>query len=267
MATISADGIPVRVWVRALSAEGQAAANLGEYDRARALLEQSLNVYRELGNLVWICEALTCLAYTAGRQGDLAYATALFEECLEVSRQAHSPWHLGLALNNLADAVLRQGNVGRAAALLQEALPVARTTGNYRLLADVLSTMGMVARQQEDAPHALAFHRQALALVQESDTGILVAELLVQIGWALGAQGLQDQAAPLLESAARLFGAAVARCEIMGYAFSAADQTEQDQIVAQVRTVLGEEGFAVAWEVGRALSLQEAVAEALGEVD
>ena len=43
------------------------------------------------------------------------------------------------------------------------------------------------------------------------------------------------------------------------------DASDIERLVATARAQLGEEAFAAAWAAGRALTLEQAVAEALGE--
>ncbi len=45
-----------------------------------------------------------------------------------------------------------------------------------------------------------------------------------------------------------------------------ADRADYDRIVATVRAQLGEEAFAAAWEAGRAMTLDDAIAEALRDL-
>jgi hypothetical protein len=68
------------------------------------------------------------------------------------------------------------------------------------------------------------------------------------------------------ERAARLFGATAAMREVSGTGEAARSfrgAYERDE--AEARATLGEEAFAVAWAAGRAMSLEQAVAFALGE--
>jgi hypothetical protein len=86
-------------------------------------------------------------------------------------------------------------------------------------------------------------------------------------GIAKGLEGLAAvavaQAQP--ERAARLFGAAEGLREAMGAPLPPSDRAEYDRDVAAARTALGEEAFAAAWQAGRAMSLDDAVAFALDE--
>ena len=69
------------------------------------------------------------------------------------------------------------------------------------------------------------------------------------------------------ERAARLLGAATAVRERLGTPLTASSQTDVEQAVAAAQTALGEEAWAAAFAAGRALSLEQTIAEALKEPD
>jgi DNA-binding CsgD family transcriptional regulator len=90
----------------------------------------------------------------------------------------------------------------------------------------------------------------------EDRYGIMLC--LEGLAWAANAEGQ-----PVL--AARLFGAAAALRERLGAAPWPAWLAEHEQNATATRACLGEERFEVAWAAGRALALDAAIAEALGE--
>jgi TPP-dependent trihydroxycyclohexane-1,2-dione (THcHDO) dehydratase len=63
--------------------------------------------------------------------------------------------------------------------------------------------------------------------------------------------------------AARLLGAAMAQREALEAPQPANEQADVAQAVATARAALGEEAWAAAFAAGRALTLEEALAEAL----
>jgi hypothetical protein len=65
--------------------------------------------------------------------------------------------------------------------------------------------------------------------------------------------------------ATRLFGAAEALCEANTWRLLSDSLIDRDRCVAVARARLGEAAFVAAWEEGRALSLDQAVAYALEE--
>ena len=79
-----------------------------------------------------------------------------------------------------------------------------------------------------------------------------------QAGRVTSAQGRPEQAV-------RLFGAAAVLRETTRASLPPAHRAEYDRRVAAARAALDETTFAVAWEEGRALSLEQAVTFALEE--
>ncbi|HET9224487.1 MAG TPA: hypothetical protein VFO07_18385, partial [Roseiflexaceae bacterium] len=65
------------------------------------------------------------------------------------------------------------------------------------------------------------------------------------------------------ELAARLLGAADALLLALGQPRDWIDSSDHDRVVAATRAQLGEEAFATAWEAGRAMTLEQAIEEAL----
>ena len=62
-----------------------------------------------------------------------------------------------------------------------------------------------------------------------------------------------------------LIGAVSAAREATGVRFLPPEQVEYEENVADARASVGDKAFAIAWERGRAMSLEEAVAYALNE--
>jgi hypothetical protein len=62
-----------------------------------------------------------------------------------------------------------------------------------------------------------------------------------------------------------MFGAVDGLLESMGSVLDMEDRQAYERQVAQVRTLLGAEAFARAWAAGRALSLEQALRQALPE--
>jgi hypothetical protein len=69
------------------------------------------------------------------------------------------------------------------------------------------------------------------------------------------------------ERAARLLGAAAALSETVGAPQVLRGREETERTVAPARAALGKERWAAAFAAGQALSIEEAIAEALGEAD
>jgi hypothetical protein len=97
---------------------------------------------------------------------------------------------------------------------------------------------------------------ESLTLFQQLGDQGGIAECLEALAGAAGAQGQ-----PL--RAARLFGAAEALREKIGVPLSPADRPTYDRTVAAARAQLDASAFTTAWTAGRALTMEQAVSEAL----
>jgi hypothetical protein len=114
-----------------------------------------------------------------------------------------------------------------------------------------------VAHAQGNEDQARACFTESLRLFQERGNKRGIIECIAGLAGVVGAQGERERAA-------RLLGATAAQFEAIGAAMWPADQIEYQRNVAALRAVLGEAGFAAAWAAGRALTLEQAIAEAFG---
>src|SRR5262249_30426994 len=99
---------------------------------------------------------------------------------------------------------------------------------------------------------------ESLALHREQGNRPGVLESLAGFGALLAAQGQPRRAAIL-------FGAIAALRAALNAAMWPAERVEYERHVAATRAQLGEATFAVAWAEGRAMTLEQAIACALGE--
>jgi hypothetical protein len=65
------------------------------------------------------------------------------------------------------------------------------------------------------------------------------------------------------ERAARLLGASAALRDDMGAPLAPTSRADHDHAANAARAALGEDAFAAAWAVGHAMSLEEAITDAL----
>jgi hypothetical protein len=142
-----------------------------------------------------------------------------------------------------------------ARAFLEESLAVAHSLGDRFLIARLTAHLGAVALSQGEWDQARACYGEALRQCQESADKPAIAGCLS----GLAAVAAQSQA----ERAARLFGAAEALREAVGFHFTPLDPGGYDRHVAALRAQLDEEAYAAAWAEGRAMPLEQAAAYAL----
>jgi DNA-binding CsgD family transcriptional regulator len=188
----------------------------GAFDRAAGLLDESLGLYRELGDRRGMALTLTNLGTVALRQGDAERARALHDEARILFRDLGDAPGLVGALIDLGLAFLKLGDTDRAGAACAEGLVLAHELGDREQMATTLEYLAAVAA-----------------------TG-----------------GQEARAVRLCAAADRL------RQEI-GVHLPPAEQAEHDQRIGSACVNRSSPILRAAWEEGRRLTADEAVAFAL----
>jgi predicted ATPase/DNA-binding SARP family transcriptional activator len=158
-------------------------SGLGHLERATACAEESLALFRELGDTVGIAAGL----HIAGRillnhGGDLARARALFEESLALSRAGGDLAAVAETLTRLGDLVRQEGDLARARTLFEESLALRRERGDRVGVGGSLSELGFVAIDEGDLPAARSRIEESLALRREAGDRVGVARMLFYLG-------------------------------------------------------------------------------------
>ena len=236
---------------------GNLAREQGDASGARAMYEEALALRREMRDRRGMFGSLANLAYVLHEQGDTASARVLFGESLAIARELGDRGGIALTLINLGDVAYEQGDHGAARGLSEEGLAIMRELGDRMGTSTALQVLGNVALDQDDYPGAAPFYREGLMIRQAlgNRRGTVyslegVAAVLAGCGTAL--------------RAARIWGAAGRLREEIGLPLPPNDLREYNGHVDAARASAGDdEAFDVAWQEGRALTLEQAIALAL----
>jgi tetratricopeptide (TPR) repeat protein len=250
---------------RALYGAGLLAYWQGDSAQAIPPLEQSLAIFQALGDRPSAAFALNNLGLALKDQGDLARAQACYEQCVALGRALGEPVLIGMPLGNLGSLALAAGDLEQAALYSEEALAISRQTPNDTLTATDLTVQALIAWQRGQVDQAAILAAEALvlhrAVKDERHDERHYADGLEVCAIILASQGCAEQAA-------RLLGAAAASRERIGMRRPMDVPTLADiEAAAAARAALGEEAWAEAYEAGQALSLEEAIAQALGAAE
>jgi predicted ATPase/class 3 adenylate cyclase len=231
--------------VWALGWLGVMALYAGENERANALFEEGLALCQELGDAWGITWMLMSMGAVAFAQRDLERATALLEENLVRSREVGDKWVLALTLHNAANVALARRDPERAAPFVDESLAVWRELRDRRGIARSLRNLALVALQRGDCGRAAALCRESLVLFRETGDKRGILVCFQRLAGIAWDQGRVDRAA-------RLFGAADALRDAMGLRrpFTYEVESSPDDL-AGLRAVLGEAGESEAGGPGR----------------
>lgn len=248
--------VPLAVQVKALHGAGTLATWQGEYDIAVTLLEAELTLAREIGDAASTSSALNNLGVVALWQSRLDRAAACFEEAVAIHKREGSLGRAATALENLAETVYYQGDLDRATALVEEALPLFQQVGDAGGEASVLCALGHILRSRGHGARAAAQYRAALELRRDLGDSRGMVECLEGLGMVMASDGQAERGARLLSAAASIR-------QTIGFPVPPQEQPPLDLALAALRASLTEERFAAAWEQGRVLTAEQAIADCL----
>ncbi|GHF45682.1 putative ATPase [Deinococcus metalli] len=144
-AALALPGGPGPLRVRALSAAGGLARDLGQYEDARAHLDGALALARTLGLGTLEAHAHHGLALLDRELGQLNNARAHLAAAEALQRAGQDVWGLATTLNDLGVAWALQGEMTRAGALFQESLDLKQRIGDRQGVAYALANLGNVS--------------------------------------------------------------------------------------------------------------------------
>jgi tetratricopeptide (TPR) repeat protein len=101
----------------------------GDLDRARALLERALELYRQSGNELGAAEAELMLGFSHYFEGEPQAAIPFQERAIEAYRAAGAQWQLSENLMGLSGLYAQTGDWTRSVTLLRESLALASEMG------------------------------------------------------------------------------------------------------------------------------------------
>jgi len=305
LALLQRAAAPTRVYAKALWGVGLMALILGEYQQAKSELEESVTLWRTLGDQHGLAVTLRELCAILHFLNQPIAAQQCGEESVALWRAIDSPWDLAMALDNLAFAIAAQGDKGRARILFEEELALFEAAGDAWGQATALNGLGCIAGQQGDYTAARIYFTRALALRRAEAENLTLAEALTLLGEVTQRQGEWETAGNLYaecllvahengsrgvithvlhqlgtlaqaqnqsKRVVRLFASAAALRASAGGLGSHTTTTpaEQAQAIATARVALSEEAFNILWMEGQAMSLEQAIDFALstpGEVE
>jgi predicted ATPase/transcriptional regulator with XRE-family HTH domain len=195
------------VRARALAGVGWLAHRQNDFEHAAAWLEESVALYRTLGQTAGIADVLINRGLVAHAQGDYARAATLLEEAVALRRAAGGGAGLGTAVAWLGLIAREQGDYARSAALYEECLAIHRALDDRGGAATALLGLSDIARDQGDATRAERYGTESLALFRELGERWGSACSLNNLGLAAAQRGNLVRATALLEESLALFRA------------------------------------------------------------
>jgi predicted ATPase len=253
---LAADGRRTAARAHALNAAAGMAVDNGDYTTGRRYAEEALTIHRELGDAWGSARSVYMLGYAAIESGDFETARPFFEEAVRLLTGLGYEHYVGTATFNLAWACDELGDVKRATELIEDNLRRARSIGSPTVEAGSLEFLAGYARDDGRIEEALAMLADALRI--NRDLGD-VQHQLDSLSRFAATHALGGRAA----TAVLLLSSSLARHEELGLRVPLYQAKRNETTLATLRAQLDEAAFAEAWDQGRKLTVDEAVALAL----
>jgi predicted ATPase len=249
-----------------LYVQGRLALEAGDYRAARRHFEKALEGMRRLERWEGVFYVLTEIGYAAIQQGDPAGVIPSLEESAAICREHQSLGGEAYALLVLGKALYHLGSqqpdsapvLKRARECLERSRQIRHTMKHLAGEADALLALGRVSWKEAQYAEAEAQMLEGLRMYRRLGDLSGVEAALDALAQVRGETGRAV-------SAARFAGAAETIREAQRRQVLPADRPDYDRCISTLRLALGEEAFMAAWETGRAMTWEEAVADALGE--
>ena len=269
----------------------------GDHEAVRRYGDAGLPVLRRLGDSVVLAGTLGMMGNSALALGDFDRAGALTEEAVEVGRRSGDLMTESYAHYCAGVVFVWQGELDEGQRLIEESVRGARQLGNVRSVASWTRALGGIALARNDYAQARRLFEESLALHRTLDDPWGISHSLTSLAltferndhdtaWRLVAESVEVElksgdwpglvfnfevcarlaiAEDRLQEAVRLYSYASTLRGSVGTHPSEVAWPDPAQQIDHLRTVLGEEAFADAWGLGRAMTLDESLAYALAE--
>jgi predicted ATPase len=251
---------PTAARCRALIAATEASVASGDNVAGSARVAEALDISTALEDAHLRALAQYAETWLLAREGQWSAALEILEDIVPVLRGL-GDWDMAIRANRTRAWMYEElGDMARFWAITEANLEDAQAHGHKRIEARGLGSLAFRAADEGRFDDAHALQSQSLRIDLELGNLPFVSVDLVRFALISVRTGKPIVAAQLLSHATAL------RDEI-GFALESWMTEETEEALAAVRAQLNEGAFAEAWEDGSKMSLDQAVALALGETD
>ncbi|MDQ5818620.1 MAG: NB-ARC domain-containing protein [Actinomycetota bacterium] len=252
-------GLSARARAQLLFVAATMGQALGDFEGTWPMIQESLALFRQLGDRWGIGDGLGTGGLIALGLDQPERGLALMQEAVDVKLEVGDRWGAGAMLGFGASVPLKKGDLTTARRLAERGLSLAREVGAREIIYITLNPLAAIALAEGDYEHASRLFAEGLTLSSELGEESSVAYCLEGLATIAAHEGN-------LEHASRLWGAAEAlleEIEAIAYPHASDPLLRRDQKDA-ARRRLDKQTWELAWAEGRAMTTEQAIAEALG---
>ena len=239
---------------RTLYALGQHRNFCGRFAEAIVPFEEALTILREHGDDEYVGHCLDKLAFACAFLGDSARALTCVEEEIDI-RRARDQQLLASALTTKGEICRMHGDFAAAAVALDEALALSsqEDVEQVHTILGAIARVAIASGRLERARKALAEGIGLLSAMDSRYRATLALDVVLLLAAASGNWG----------RAAHLQCVFDTTLDWMGGFTNPYDDRVLAELRRKPRAMLGDEGYAAAYDAGRGVSLEQALADAL----
>jgi tetratricopeptide (TPR) repeat protein len=243
-----------------LYALGVLASRQTDFALAAQYLEESLALWRALGDQPNIAEVTLYLGIVALTAGDIDQAVVRCTQCVELFRELGNPWSEALSMGNLGLATLFQGDLARARVQFDRALAQLQAVGDQFFTGSILLSKGYLHMLEGDHERAQETAHRAFQLINVAGDKLYLNYSIVLMASVAAARSRPKRAV-------RLLGISAMLSEVFGVPLPPLVQTIVGQAMAVVQPQFAESRFEAVRAEGRAMTLEQAIEYALASDD
>jgi predicted ATPase/DNA-binding SARP family transcriptional activator len=222
----------------------------GDTRLAKALVEESLDLYRELGNEEEVARAIAELGGIAIADGDLDTAAARYEEAAPLFRDQGHPSRVAAALGNLGTIAHMRHDYATAVGYYEKAIELATETGDVDGAAVNFHNLARSELARGRAGEGLEALRESLAIARRIGYREVIAYCLGGLAELAMIEADPERAATMLGASDHLFAE-------IGAIPSPDEAQVQERVAAYVVDALGADRVAELRAAGAAAALDE----------
>lgn len=247
---------PISLRFKLMNGLGLAARFRGDYETARHAYEKGYAAGIEAGDKKGTAIAGRGLGLVAMQQGDFEASRIYFESGLAISRELDDKFGIAITLSFLGDVCRTENEYAAAQPLYQESVELFREIDNKSALCDALNNLGAAYAAVGDTEKSEPAFREALETARTLGNKITISHSIDGFA-ALAASRGSD------EHAVMLAGAAESVRESIGYKIEPAERAFRERYLDPVRSRFPKDKFDESTAVGKAMTIDAAIDEAL----
>ena len=250
---LRADNRPTAARAKALNGAADMAVSLGDAATAALRAEAGLALHRALADAWGTAESKFLLGLAVADEGDLDRAQELFEQSARQFGEVGDEQYALVANRMLAWTYYRLGDRENGRGLHEDNLRRARSLGDEHIEASTLGALAMIAVDEGRVDDAISMLKESHRIRRDLRDPIGIARDLCRVARVLASVERAGAAARLLSSSKALH-------EELGASLRPWLAQMNEETLRTVRVQLDEAAFAEAWEEGRKLTPDQAVA-------